>query len=54
MEPKPHRENHPLGRVLLNYINLKSKCYDPEFDKEISDLRPDWFINQSDIANQNK
>lgn len=34
---------HPLGRLLVNYTNPNHGCYDPEFSKEIRELRPNWF-----------
>lgn len=43
-----------LINVLRNYTNKKSKCYDIVFDKKIRKLRPDWFISQSQRANENK
>jgi len=43
-----------IGAALFSYTNLKSTCYDLEFTKRIKSLRPDWFVLQSDIANQKK
>ena len=50
-EPKPIYGKHKLGIVLSNYINPNSACYDPEFTKQIKELRPDWF---ADTAKENK
>ena len=42
-EPKPIKNNHPLGGVLFKYTNPHHACYDPVFTAEIRALRPDWF-----------
>ena len=34
-----------LRKHLENYTH-KDRCYDPEFDKQIRELRPDWFNNK--------
>jgi superfamily II DNA or RNA helicase len=39
-EPKP---SNKFGRAIFRYTNKNSCCYDPEFDKQIRSLRPDWF-----------
>ena len=44
-EPRPVSEKHILGVPLMCYTNKKNKCYDPIFDKQIRELRPDWFEN---------
>jgi hypothetical protein len=36
-------QKSPLGGVLSNYTSKSSSSYDPDFDKEIRTLRPDWF-----------
>lgn len=38
-----------LGRVLVKYTCKSHGSYDLEFDTEIRDLRPDWFINKKTI-----
>ena len=56
-EPKPlqsRKNKHTLSGVLGAYTSKNRKHYDPEFDKEIRTLRPDWFIGQSDLANERK
>ena len=53
-EEKPTALKHYLGSVLGFYTNSKSQTYDPVFDKQIRQLRPDWFMSKSDITNQNK
>ena len=53
-EPRPHLTEHDLGRVLGFYTNVNNGCYDPEFDKQIRELRPDWFISRSERASQKK
>ncbi len=51
-------ENRPSqktksGLALSIYTN-KSSSYDPVFDKKIRKLRPDWFVTQSEKANEKK
>ena len=53
-EPRPSYNKHSLGIVLSHYTKLGNDCYDPVFDKKIRKLRPDWFLSQSDIANNKK
>jgi chorismate mutase len=53
-EPRPNNKKHSLGGVLSFYTNAKSESYDPVFDKEIRELRPDWFVTQSDKAQEKK
>jgi len=55
-EPRPSYETHPLGRVLGFYTrNSKSNhCYDSVFNKKIRKLRPDWFVSQSEFAQEKK
>ena len=53
-EDKPNYKNHILGRILYGYCYPTSSSYDAEFDKQIRELRPDWFITQFDVANQKK
>jgi superfamily II DNA or RNA helicase len=54
LNEKPSRtSNNPtmrkLAGVLHNYIYLSGECYDPEFDKEIRILKPDWFVDTAAI-----
>lgn len=37
----------PLGRALSPYTTKGQGSYDPEFDKQIRDLRRDWFVNSA-------
>jgi len=53
-EPRPNQRTHELGRVLCFYTNQNNPCYDPEFSSEILKVKPDWFVSQSDIAEQKK
>jgi hypothetical protein len=50
-------ENRPgqktkLGAVLCSYTNKSHGSYCPKFDKTIRKLRPDWFVLQTQIADQ--
>ncbi len=51
-EGRPVAQKHPLGYKLCNYTNPNASSYDPEFDKEIRELRPDWFANTADLSKQ--
>jgi len=44
----------PLGRALGHYTQESSNSRDPKFTSEIKKIRPDWFVDQSDIAGQKK
>ena len=35
-----------LAEALDNYTDPNHPEYDPEFDREIRRLRPDWFIDE--------
>jgi hypothetical protein len=50
-EPRPSKNNHPLGDMLCRYANPKSSSYDPVFDQEIRALAPDWFTFSSYLRN---
>jgi hypothetical protein len=43
-----------LGRALSEYTKISSYCFDINFYQEISSIRPDWFVSQSEIVNQKK
>ena len=49
-EPKPSKssrnenvKSHALA--LLNYTSKASGTYDPDFEKKIKEIRPDWYLN---------
>ncbi len=46
-EPKPKVIDH-LGSALKSYTSPKNNSYNPEFDKEIRRLAPQWFVKTSD------
>ena len=50
-EPRPSSKKTKLGHSLDSYIYKSKDCYDPEFDKTIRALAPQWFIN---TASENK
>ena len=52
-EPRPSQKTK-LGRALSEYTKISSRCFDVNFYKEISGLRPDWFVSQIQIASQKK
>ena len=41
-----------LRTALKRYTNKSSQCYDPAFDAEIRNLRPDWFENTANTKKQ--
>jgi hypothetical protein len=49
-EMRPIQKKHELGSSLTSYTNRDGGCYDPDFDKQIRSLRPDWFVGQSEKA----
>jgi hypothetical protein len=51
--PKPSRKTK-LGNVLSNYTRKSCRCYDPQFNKQIRKLAPNWFVTSSDILKENK
>jgi superfamily II DNA or RNA helicase len=53
-EDRPSWNTHILGKVLTNYTITASGTYDPEFDKNIRKIRPDWFVPQSELAKGKK
>jgi hypothetical protein len=53
-EAKPVAHKHTLAQVFSFYTSYKSGCYDSEFEKQIRELRPDWFMSKLDVANQKK
>jgi len=53
-ESRPRLLKHPLGSPLVTYTRKTHTSYDQEFDKKIRDIRPDWFISTSDVANAKK
>jgi hypothetical protein len=52
-KPRPNKPNK-LGVVLCSYTNKNSGSYDPEFTAKIRELRLDWFVSKSDIADEKK
>lgn len=53
-EARPASKTTSLGLVLCSYTCRASGNYDAEFDKKIRELRPDWFVNQTDRASEKK
>lgn len=41
--PRPSHDKTKIGQALSNYTRKSSPAYDPEFDRKIRALRPDWF-----------
>lgn len=52
-EAKPYHKNN-LGQALSSYTIKTSSAYDIDFEKQIRELRPDWFITKTDVAAQKK
>jgi superfamily II DNA or RNA helicase len=50
---KPHRETS-LGSALKTYTCSSSKIFDAEFNKEIRELRPEWFKNNNNSLENKK
>ena len=49
--PSTGKSKHPQAQVLCSYISLKSRSYDPIFDRAIRLAAPSWFL---DTAAMNK
>ncbi len=45
---RPNCQKCKLGRRLTDYTNKLCSSYNAAFDKEIRELRPDWFVNPAD------
>jgi hypothetical protein len=52
-KPRPNRK-HPLGMFLSHVTSKKSEVYDPIFDKQIRNIRPDWFVSKHQVAMRKK
>jgi hypothetical protein len=44
---RPTRRSGKLGSALCYYIDKNHARYDPDFDKQIHTIRPEWFISTS-------
>jgi len=44
-----NEEERKLGWALVSYTNKSKGCYDPDFNKKIRKLGPDWFESTADI-----
>lgn len=52
--PRP-KQRSKLGSALCSYLKKGSGgCYDADFEAQLRKIRPDWFVTQTDIANQKK
>lgn len=51
--PRPSQKTK-IGRALSEYTKPSSVMYDAKFHNKMKKLRPDWFLTQTDIANQKK
>jgi hypothetical protein len=52
-EPRPSQKTN-IGRALSEYTKPSSIMYDAKFHKKMKKLRPDWFLSQSEVADQKK
>lgn len=52
-EPRPSQKTKE-GRALSEYTKISSRCFDINFYKKIGSIRPDWFVSQTETANQKK
>jgi hypothetical protein len=53
-EPRPSSKQKGLGRGLSHYTQKTSSSYDQNFDYTIRNMRPDWFVTQTEQAAKNK
>jgi hypothetical protein len=49
-EPRPSHDKTRLGQALSNYTRTSSAVYDPDFDREIRRIRPDWFVYKNQFS----
>lgn len=52
-KPRPSQKTK-IGRMLSEYTKKSSYRFDNSFYQKISKIKPDWFLSQTDIANQKK
>ena len=52
-EPRPCMTTR-IGQALSSYTRKSQLAYDPKFDKEIRQIRKDWFITPTEKVNQKK
>lgn len=52
-EPRPSQKTK-IGKALSEYTKPSSSCRDSKFDRLIRKIRPDWFLSQTEIADQKK
>ncbi|MFA5766345.1 MAG: hypothetical protein WC919_00290 [Candidatus Paceibacterota bacterium] len=51
-EERPKRR--AISSALIDYTDKKHKSYDPEFDAQIREARPDWFEKRRSALNKQK
>jgi hypothetical protein len=51
--PRPSQKTKE-GRALSEYTKPSSCCFDINFYKKISGIRPDWFVSQTEGADKKK
>jgi hypothetical protein len=52
-DPRPTQKT-AIGRSLSQYTSPANTSYDKALHKELKRLRPDWFMSQTQIADQKK
>ena len=51
--PRPSQKTK-IGRALSEYTKPSSVMHDAKFHKKMKKFRPDWFLTQSEVADQKK
>lgn len=52
-DPRPSQKTH-IGRTLSDYTSPANRSYNPDFHREMKEIRPDWFTSQTERAGQKK
>jgi hypothetical protein len=48
-DPRPSQKTR-IGMALSQYPSPANSVYDPDFDREIRRIRPDWFVFRNQFS----
>lgn len=52
-DPRPSQKTK-IGRALSDFTSPSNRSYRPDYHREMKEIRPDWFLSQSQVADQKK
>jgi hypothetical protein len=52
-DPRPSQKTK-IGRALSEYTSPSNRSYDRDFHRRIKGTRPEWFLSQTQMADQKK